>query len=376
MIYRTFGDLSLSALGLGTMRLPTIDGDNGRINKQAAAEMVNVAIKSGINYFDTAWGYHNGQSEPVIGEILSQYPRDTYYLASKFPGYDLSNMDKVETIFEKQLERCRVEYFDFYLIHNVCETNVDAYIDPQYGILSYLRKQKQEGRIRHFGFSVHGSTETMNRFLEVYGDDMEFCQVQLNYLDLTFQKADEKLAVLKQRGIPVWVMEPLRGGKLATLPDAYAEKLKAVRPDETVPGWAFRFLQSIPEVTVTLSGMSNMQQLVENIRTFEEDKPLDEAEMQALLRVADEMAQTVALPCTACRYCTEYCPMGLDIPKIIEAYNEHTMTGGGFLANLWIGMLAEDKRPKACIGCHACEAVCPQQIKITDMMHTFAERLS
>lgn len=376
MIYKTFQGLSLSALGLGTMRLPIIDGDNARIDKEATVEMVDMAIKSGVNYFDTAWGYHAGQSEPVIGEILSRYPRESYYLATKFPGYDLANMDKVEIIFQQQLERCRVEYFDFYLIHNVCEKNIDAYIDPQYGILPYLRKQKQEGRIRHFGFSVHGSTETMNRFLEVYGDDMEFCQVQLNYLDLTFQKANEKLDVLRKRGIPVWVMEPLRGGKLATLSDEYMTTLSAVRPEETAPGWAFRFLQSLPEVTVTLSGMSNKQQLVENIRTFSEDKPLNKAEMDALLGVADRMAKKVSLPCTGCRYCTEYCPQGLDIPKLIETYNEHTMSNGGYLANLWLGIMPEDKRPQACIGCRSCEAVCPQQIKIADMMADFAEKLT
>lgn len=375
MIYKDFKGLSLSALGLGTMRLPVVDGDNGRIDKEATADMVNAAIKSGINYFDTAWGYHNGQSEPVIGEILSRYPRDSYYIATKFPGYDLANMDKVETIFPQQLERCRVDCIDFYLIHNVCEKNIDAYLDPKYGILPYLRKQKQEGRIRHFGFSVHGNAETMNRFLDVYGDDMEFCQIQLNYLDLTFQKADEKLSILKERGIPVWVMEPLRGGKLAAIADEYANALAEIRPDETVPGWAFRFLQSIPEVTVTLSGMSNMQQLVENIRTFEEDKPLDQTEMAVLLDVAASMANKASLPCTACRYCTEYCPQGIDIPTMIEMYNEHTMSGGGFLAPMRISSLPEDKRPQACIGCRSCEAVCPQQIKIADMMTDFSEKL-
>lgn len=211
--------------------------------------MVDYAMEHGINYYDTAWGYHGGQSELVIGRALKRYPRESYYLATKFPGYDLSNMDKVEEIFEKQLKKCGVEYFDFYLFHNVCEMNIDAYLDDKYGIYRYLMKQKRAGRIRHLGFSAHGSYDVMKRFLEAYGEGMEFCQIQLNYLDWTFQDAKGKLELLAEHQLPVWVMEPLRGGKLAELSEEDAELLKNLRPDESVPAWAFRFLQSIPGVT-------------------------------------------------------------------------------------------------------------------------------
>ena len=374
MVYKNYQDLKLSALGMGAMRLPVIDGDDAKIDEKAAAEMVAYAMEKGINYYDTAWGYHNGNSEIVMGKILSQYPREQYYLATKFPGYDLSNMDKVEEIFEKQLEKCQVTYFDFYLFHNVCEMNIDAYLDKKYGIFEYLMKQKENGRIRHLGFSAHGSYEVMKRFLEAYGEHMEFCQIQLNYLDWSFQDAKAKVELLKEYHIPVWVMEPLRGGKLAKLSEEDTNKLKTLRPDEDIPAWAFRFLQAIPEVTMILSGMSNFEQLKDNIATFEEDKPLNEKEMDTLLSIADGMLNG-RVPCTACHYCVSHCPQGLDIPNLLELYNEHVFTGGGFIAPMALLAIPEEKHPSACIGCRSCEAVCPQQIKISEIMTDFADKL-
>ena len=332
MLYKSFQGWKLSALGMGAMRLPVIDGDDSRIDEAAAEQMVAYAMESGINYYDTAWGYHNGQSELVLGRLLQKYPRESYFLASKFPGYDLANMDKVEEIFEKQLEKCGVDYFDFYLFHNVCEMNIDAYLNPKYGIVAYLMKQKQAGRIRHLGFSAHGSYGVMKRFLHAYGADMEFGQIQLNYLDWKFQDAQAKVELLREFGIPVWVMEPLRGGRLVTLSKEDTEKLHNLRPEEPVPAWAFRFLQSIPSVTMVLSGMSNLEQMQENIRTFEEEKPLNPQEMKALLCIADTMVRKNILPCTACHYCVSHCPQGLDIPSLLALYNEHHFTEGGFIA--------------------------------------------
>ena len=375
MVYREFQDLQLSALGMGAMRLPVIDGNDAQIDKEATAEMVAYAMEHGINYYDTAWGYHDGNSETVMGEALSRYPRESFYLATKFPGYDLSNMDKVESIFEAQLEKCGVDYFDFYLFHNVCEMNIDAYLDEKYGIFDYLMEQKKKGRIRHLGFSAHGSYDIMKRFLDAYGKHMEFCQIQLNYLDWSFQNARAKVDLLKEHHIPVWVMEPLRGGKLASLEDENAAVLKGLRPEEGIPAWAFRFLQSIPGVTMVLSGMSNFQQMQENIAVFEEDKPLDEKEMAALLEVADRMVKKIALPCSACHYCVSHCPKGLDIPGLLELYNEHCFTGGGFIAPMALMEVPEEKKPGACIGCRSCEAVCPQQIKISEAMADFSARL-
>lgn len=375
MIYKNFQNHKLSALGLGAMRLPVIGGDDSKIDETAAEKMVDYAMEHGINYYDTAWGYHGGQSELVIGRALKRYPRESYYLATKFPGYDLSNMDKVEEIFEKQLKKCGVEYFDFYLFHNVCEMNIDAYLDDKYGIYRYLMKQKRAGRIRHLGFSAHGSYDVMKRFLEAYGEGMEFCQIQLNYLDWTFQDAKGKLELLAEHQLPVWVMEPLRGGKLAELSEENAELLKNLRPDESVPAWAFRFLQSIPGVTMVLSGMSNSEQLRENIQTFEEEKPLNSKEMEKLLKIANNMVEKIALPCTACRYCVSHCPQGLDIPALLALYNEHCVTDGGFIAPMALSAIQEEKRPGACIGCRSCEAVCPQQIKVSEAMADFVRKL-
>ena len=377
MIYRDFQGLKLSALGFGTMRLPTIGGVYSKIDEKAAAEMFDYAIQHGVNYFDTAWGYHDGESENTDGKILSKYPRESFYLASKFPGYDLSNFGRVEEIFEKQLKKCRVDYFDFYLFHNVCEMNIDAYLNEEkYGTYSYLMEQKKNGRIRHLGFSAHGSLAVIERFLEKYGKDMEFCQLQINYLDWEFQNAKGKVELLKKYNIPVWVMEPVRGGKLASLAAEDEKKLKALRPNDSIASWAFRFLLALPEVKVILSGMSDMKQVKDNIKTFEDAKPLNAEESAALDTIAREMLAKTSLPCTACRYCTSHCPKHLDIPELIKLYNEHRFTGGGFIAPMVVSALAEEKRPSACIGCRSCEKVCPQQIKISEMMKDFTARLN
>ncbi len=375
MIYKNFQNIKLSALGMGTMRLPVINGDDSQIDEKAAAEMVAYAMKNGVNYYDTAWGYHAGNSELAMGRILSEYPRDSFYLASKFPGYDLSNMDKVEEIFEKQLEKCQVDYFDFYLIHNVCEMNINEYLDSKYGIYDYLLKQKENGRIRHLGFSAHGSCEVIKRFLDAYGENMEFGQLQLNYLDWTFQDGKEKVQILTEHNIPVWVMEPVRGGKLAKLSDENEQLLKSMRPDEKIPAWAFRFLQTIPEVTMILSGMSDFEQTKENIHTFETEKPLDDKEMSELMKMAQKMLTVNTVPCTSCRYCTTHCPQQLDIPNLLGLYNEHSFSGGGFLAPAALTVIPKEKQPDACVGCRSCEAVCPQQIKISEIMSRFTSIL-
>ncbi len=375
MIYRSFQGMELSNLGLGCMRLPVVNGDNKEIDREAVKEMVAYAMAHGINYYDTAWSYHGGNSEIVIGETLSDYPRESFYLASKFPGFDVSFFTRVEETFEKQLEKCQVDYFDFYLFHNVNEMNVDSYLNPEYGVRDYLMEQKKNGRIRHLGFSCHGRYEVLKRFLEAYGEDVEFCQLQVNFLDWKLQKAKEKVDLLREYGIPLWVMEPLRGGKLIPFEVEYEEKLRALRPEETDVGWCFRFLQTIPEATVILSGMSDLQQLKENIATFETDAPLDENEWAVLTGIADDMLSKKTLPCTGCRYCTDYCPMELDIPLLISLYNEQTVSGGGFIAPMVLRSLPEEKWPTACLGCRSCEQVCPQGIKISEAMSDFGSRV-
>ena len=379
MINRDFQGMKLSGLGFGAMRLPVVGGDDSHIDKEQTFRMVDEAMVAGINYYDTAWGYHGGNSELVLGKALAKYPRETFYLADKFPGYDLSNMPRVKEIFEKQLEKTGAEYFDFYLFHNVCEMNINQYLDPKFGILDYLLEQKKNGRIRHLGFSCHGEMDVLKRFLDAYGEHMEFCQIQLNYLDWEFQHGKEKVALLNEWKIPVWVMEPLRGGKLAKLNGSMEQELKALRPDEEIPAWAFRFLQSIPGVTMILSGMSDLQQLQSNLRTFETDNPLNEEEMAALMRVSAKMQSRKSIPCTACHYCVSHCPQGLDIPRLIALYNEHLLTvedgGMAFIAPMALMAIPEEKRPVSCLHCHSCEKVCPQQIKISDFMSDFVSKI-
>lgn len=376
MILHDFHELKVSGLGMGCMRFPLINGNNAVVDEVAAGEMIRACMEMGINYYDTAWGYHEGSSEATMGRLLAPFPRESYYLASKFPGYDLNNMDKVEEIFEEQLKRCQTDYFDFYLFHNVCEANINQYLDPKYGILDYLLKQKEQGRIRHLGFSTHGSIPVIERFLDAYGEHLDFCQIQLNWFDWLFQKGDQKVKMLNERGIPIWVMEPLRGGRLAKLPEEYMEKLEAVAPGRIPAEWGMRFLHGIPGVTVVLSGMSNMEQITSNVNTFDHLTPLPEEELAVLMEIAQEMAAQTSVPCTACRYCTTHCPMELDIPRLLEVYNELLYSGKTVLPTLMISALEENKRPATCIGCRSCEAVCPQEIKISEALATLAERLN
>lgn len=373
MLYNEFKGIKLSALGMGCMRLPVVDGENKNIDMGASREMVAYALKNGINYFDTAWGYHDGKSEPAMGELLSEHPRESFYLASKFPGFNANLMERVEEIFEKQLERCKTDYFDFYLFHCVCESNIDGYLDEKYGIFNYLMKQKANGRIKHLGFSAHASMHTLRRFLDAYGKDMEFCQLQINWLDWKLQQAKEKVALVTSYGIPVWVMEPVRGGRLASIAPEHEARLRALRPNATVPEWAFRFLQGIPEVVMTLSGMSNFDQLKENIATYATKEPLNGEEIATLLDISDKIIASTAVPCTGCKYCTTHCPMELDIPEILKAYNEYTQDK----SKLPEGLTAIEKAkwPAACIGCRSCEEMCPQGIKISEVMADFAAKL-
>ena len=376
MIHSHFKDAELSALGFGSMRLPVIDGKDEQIDREETARMVGKAFESGINYFDTAWGYHAGYSETVMGECLSGYPRDSFYLADKFPGYDLSNFPKAEEIFEKQLAKCGVEYFDFYLMHNVCELNIEYYLDPKYGILDYFRRQKENGRIKHLGFSAHGRLDCIKRYMEVYGDFMEFCQIQLNWFDWTFQNAKDVVAYLNDREIPIWVMEPVRGGRLLSLDDEDTASLQAMRPGKSLAWWAFRFLTDIPTVKVVLSGMSNEEQLAENIGIFSTEEHLTEEETEKLIGIGQRMGESGTLPCTACHYCTSHCPQGLDIPRILSFYNEALFKGdeSDFISAFAANSFDPDKQPAACIHCRSCEAVCPQQIKISDAMSDFEAR--
>lgn len=372
MIYSEFQGIKLSLLGFGTMRLPCLA--DGSIDENQVAEMTRLAMEAGVNYFDTAYPYHGGQSERVMGRVLSKYPRDSYNLATKYPGHQiLSDGYNPAAIFEEQLEKCGVDYFDFYLLHNVNEKSMEVYMDPQWGIVDYFKEQKRLGRIRHLGFSSHAQVEGLEKFLDYCGQDMEFCQIQLNYMDWMLQKAKEKYELLTARGIPVWVMEPVRGGMLASLREENSARLKAIRPEATDASWGFRFLQGLPNVKMVLSGMSNPAQMQDNLATFARRDTLNPEETELLLSIARGMMDSI--PCTACRYCCEGCPKGLDIPALLAVYNELRVTPT-VNAAMRVEFLPEEKKPTACIACGKCARSCPQNIDIPRALKELAEKLT
>lgn len=357
MEYTDFKGHKLSKLGFGTMRLPL--KEDGNIDRPQVEKMVSLAMAGGVNYFDTAWPYHDGKSETVIGEVLSKYPRKGWFLADKFPGHQTAEKYEPEKLFKAQLRKCQVDYFDFYLLHNVYEKSIDVYLDPKWGIGDYFIEQRRQGKVRHLGFSTHAEPKALEMFLDTeLGKQMEFCQIQLNYLDWTLQDAKEKIRLLSERNIPVWVMEPLRGGLLARKGDA-AE--------------AFRWAAEIPGVTVILSGMSDIAQMEDNIRTFGSLEPLDEERRAKLYNLADSLRSSI--PCTACRYCCDGCPQGLDIPSLIRSYND-MKTAYSFTPQMKVEALPADKQPSACLGCGACTQICPQGIDVPSIMADFADMLS
>ena len=371
MLFNTFCGEKVSRLGFGAMRLPLLA--DGSIDEAQVFEMVDLAIANGVNYFDTALPYHEGASEVVLSKALARYPRDSYFLADKYPGHQIAKSYNPAQTFEEQLEKCGVDYFDFYLLHNVSENSVATYEDPQWGMLDYFLEQKRNGRIRHLGFSTHGFPDMIEGFLDYAGDSMEFCQIQINYLDWTLQNAKEKYELLKKRGIPIISMESVRGGKLANLPEADHAKLEALRPGESDASWGYRWLQGFPEIKVILSGMSKLEHVADNVKTFAQEAPLSDAENALLLEIAEGLKGSV--PCTACRYCCEGCPMELNIPLLINKYNDFKIAPS-INVSMFIEALPEDKGPAACLACGACTHVCPQNIPIPDILKDFAEGLA
>ena len=388
MEYFKFHEWELSRLGLGCMRLPT-KGERGPVDEEQAIALIRYAYENGINYFDTAYRYHEGESELVTGKALSVYPRESYHLVSKFPGHMLIKTEdgrlaftgfpgkKVyfaspAEVFETQLKKCGVEYFDIYHLHNVNEGSIDFYTDPSVGVVDYLVEQKKAGRIKHLGFTAHGRADTIARLLDRFPGVFEAVQIQINYLDWTLQDAKSKYRVITEHGIPVISMESIRGGALARLPEKGAAILKAAQPETTQAAWALRWLMTLPNLKIILSGMSDMAQLKENLAIFNDPKPLSEEEKKIVESVVDSMVDRV--PCTACRYCTEGCPMGLNIPGLISMYNE-AQFGSNFSIARTLQSMREEELPAACVGCGACAAVCPQGIDIPAVMQKAAKYL-
>ncbi|MBQ7276466.1 MAG: aldo/keto reductase [Bacilli bacterium] len=371
MLYNNFKECKISRLGFGLMRLPV--NSDGTINKKETEKMIDYAIAHGVNYFDTAWPYHGGMSEIICSQILNKYPRDSYFLATKFPGHQIISNMNVQEIFEEQLKKCNTTYFDFYLLHNVYEGSIDRYLDKELNIIPYLIEQKKKGRIKHLGFSSHGDLDIIKRIIDLYPNDLEFCQLQINYVDWTLQKAKEKYDYITSLGLGVWVMETVRGGKLATLDSEFRDKLKARRKDESIPSWALRFILKLENVKVMLSGMSSYEQMIDNIKTMENDKPLTDEEFIFLIELGKELSY--GIPCTSCKYCTSGCPKGLNIPRLLSFYNDLKYQKNIINVSMKIEALEKEKQPSACISCKKCTTICPQKIDIPKYLHLLADEI-
>lgn len=365
MIYKQFKDLKLSMLGMGNMRLPTKgEGFTAPIDKRKAQAIIDYAMTHGVNYYDTAYVYHGGESEKFLGEALSKYPRDSYYLATKF--FIVANPD-YKAVFEEQIRRLKTDHIDFYMLHGLFDNTTDQYLDC--GCIEYFLEQQKASRIGYLGFSSHASTENLERAASHHNWD--FAQIQLNYLDWKHASAKREYEILTERGIPVMVMEPVRGGRLASLNTEGDALLRGRQPDWSIPSWAFRWLMRLPNVQVILSGMTHMDQIEDNVATFEDGTPLTDEQTELLMKACDLVYGQMSVPCTACRYCCEACPQELNIPKLMDVYNKHK------LGDVWAlsenTNKAEGKKPSDCVSCGACTAHCPQGIDIPDIMRQLAE---
>lgn len=349
--------VSVSLLGYGCMRFPTLP--DGKIDRAAAEELLDRAIKSGVNYFDTAYPYHNGESEPFVGDAMSKYPRSSFFLATKMPPWAVNTKEDIPALFEKQLERLKTDYIDFYLLHAM---DAEKWKKMKgLGAVEYLESRQREGKIRFLGFSFHDSYEVFEEILN--SRSWDFCQIQLNYMDAGEQAGVKGLELAEKKGIPVVVMEPVKGGLLAKLPADISASLSAVTPGRSDASWAMRYVASFPNVKVILSGMSDMTQLEDNINTFSPFSPLTPDERKALERAVATMRSRIKNPCTGCDYCMP-CPNGVEIPRNFRVWNSFGVYGNSGVAGSAYREIKEGARADACIGCGECLDKCPQKIDI------------
>ena len=361
-------------LGFGLMRLPEKDGV---IDHEHVCKMVDKYMAAGMNYFDTAYVYHGGKSEVAAREALvKRYPREDFMVATKLPAWEIKKEEDIERIFSEQLERLGVDYFDFYLLHSVEEgNNYDVYV--KYDCFEWGMKKKAEGKIRHFGFSFHGSPELLTEILDKH-PEVEFVQIQLNYLDRTnpVVRSQELYDILHERNIPIIVMEPVRGGALASMAPEIEKIFKDKRPEKSVASWALRFVGSLPGVMTILSGMSNEDQMNDNIGTFSNFEPLSDEEFAIVNQVTDEILRIPQIGCTACKYCCDGCPMKISIPEVFRTINPLRRDPDDWRSkNFYSGLIQRSGKASDCVGCGQCERVCPQHLPIIDLMKEAAEIL-
>ena len=362
-------DKRVSLLGFGLMRLPVRDPSRQDVvDYEQAEQMLDLAVKAGVNYFDTAYIYHEGASELFAGRALSRYPRESYNLADKMPSWLLESEEDLERIFSEQLVRCRVDYFDFYLVHRISSATWPAVLKTR--AYEFLRRKKDEGRIRHLGFSFHDTPPLLKEVLDKYTWD--FAQIQFNYLDWQDLQAKEQYEMLAERDLPVIIMEPVRGGALASLSNEAEAALKAAEPDMSIASWAIRFAASFPKVLTVLSGMSNLEQMRDNLATMQNFKPLNQREMDLVFAAAASFRAASTIPCTGCRYCMD-CPAGVDIPKVFTVYNQHLLKKVRRLFDIYYTYLKDSEKADKCVACGACLARCPQGIDIPGFMKEIAE---
>lgn len=363
---KLFRDLRLSRLGMGNMRLPMTGTDPmSPVDYPKAQELIDYAMEHGINYYDTAYVYHGGDSEKFLGEALKKYPRDSYHLATKF--FILANPD-YKAVFEEQLERLQTDYIDFYLIHGIFDNTYQQYLDS--GCIEYFLELKKQGRIKYLGFSSHASVENLRTFADHH--DWDFAQLQLNYFDWQYAHTKEEYEILTQRNIPVIVMEPVRGGRLATLTPETEAILKKAHPDWSIASWALRWVRKLPNVQVILSGMSSMEQIQDNVATFNAPEPLNDADEKILMEVCEKFHGNVVVPCTTCRYCCEGCPAQINIPEYLKVYNSGKIDGE-WTVSAKLAQIESKGKPDDCIACGACSRHCPQGIDIPSLMKELAQ---
>jgi len=359
----------VSLLGFGCMRFPvTADGS---IDEPLAERMIDRAMEAGVNYFDTAYPYHGRKSEPFVGRVLSKYDRSSFYLATKLPCWKVDKLEDVDALFQEQLESLRVDYIDFYLVHALNKGRFDKFVSL--GGIQRLEELKAEGKIRHLGFSFHDKYEVFEEIL-CYRD-WDFCQIQLNYMDINEQAGLRGYRLTEERGVPLIVMEPVKGGSLAAFADDITEKFRALDPDASTASFALRWVGSLPNVKVVLSGMSTMEQVEDNLKTFEDFRPLSEQEGRVIEEVVALINSRVKSGCTGCRYCMP-CPAGVDIPGNFKVWNTyHMYQNYNMVKHAWENGLGEEKQAKNCVKCGKCEAACPQKLSIREDLAKVQEDL-